>query len=130
MAVTFKSHYREVTAAVQEATDRALEIAGAKAEGYAKANLTRNGSVITGNLRNSITHRQVSSDTEVIGTNVNYAPFVELGHHQEPGRYVPAIKKRLKRRFVPGKPYLRPAAEGHGEEYAKIWARELNKINK
>jgi phage gpG-like protein len=122
MAITFKSHYREVTAAVQEATDRALEIAGAKAEGYAKINLRtpkphKSGiekpNVVTSNLINSITHRQISKDTEVIGTNVEYAPFVELGTSKS-WAY----------------PYLRPAAEGHGEEYAKIWASELNKINK
>lgn len=41
---------------------------------------------------------------------------------------MPAIKKRLVRDWVPGKPFIRPAAEGHAEEYKEIWLRELNKI--
>ncbi len=31
-----------------------------------------------------------------------YAEYVEYGHRQEVGRYVPAIGKRLKQSFVPG----------------------------
>lgn len=31
-----------------------------------------------------------------------YAEYVEYGHRQEPGRYVPAIGKRLKKPWVPG----------------------------
>ena len=46
--------------------------------------------------------------TEVIGTNVEYAPYVELGHHTASGS------------FVAGRPYLRPAAEGHSAEYRAI----------
>lgn len=33
---------------------------------------------------------------------VEYAEFVEYGHRQEPGRYVPALGKRLKQSYVPG----------------------------
>ncbi len=32
-----------------------------------------------------------------------YASYVEYGHRQEAGRYVPALGKRLKRAWVPGK---------------------------
>ena len=58
--------------------------------------------------------------TVYIGTNVKYAPYVELGHKQEPGRFVWAIKKRLKRSWVPGKPFLRPALEGYRKEIEQI----------
>lgn len=34
--------------------------------------------------------------------SVNYASYVEYGHRQEPGRYVPAIGKRLKNSWVKG----------------------------
>lgn len=34
---------------------------------------------------------------------VKYASYVEFGHRQKPGRYVPQIGKRLKRGWVPGK---------------------------
>ena len=48
----------------------------------AKQNLTDNGSVETGDLRNSITSNLEKNSTTVqaeIGTNVEYAPFVEWG---------------------------------------------------
>lgn len=35
--------------------------------------------------------------------NVKYAPYVEYGHRQEPGRYVPALGKRLKSGWVKGR---------------------------
>ena len=122
--VKITSNRAEMLAAVNEAKKRALEIMGGKAESYAKQLCP----VDTGNLRNSITHQQIDEDTEIVATNVKYAPYVELGHHQEPGRYVPAIKKRLVRDWVPGKPFIRPAAEDHAEEYKEIWLRELKKI--
>ena len=79
--------------------------------------------VDTGRLRDSITHAYNDDDEQVtllVGTNVEYAPYVELGHRQQPGRFVPKIKKRLKRSWVPGKPFLRPAFENHRAEIEKI----------
>ena len=119
----FTSHREECLAALNSAVSRALEICGGKAETYAKQLCPSD----TGRLRNSISHAQQDKKTEVIGTNMTYAPFVELGHHQEPGRYVPAIGKRLKRDWVPPKPFLRPAAEEHSEEYRAIFENELRK---
>jgi hypothetical protein len=40
-----------------------------------------------------------------------YAPYVHYGHRQTPGRYVPAIGKRLVASFVPGNPFM-DRAEG------------------
>lgn len=105
--VTFTSHRPEVVDAVQQAKARALEIIGGKAESYAK----RLCPVDTGRLRNSITHEQYDDNTEIIGTNVEYAPFVELG----------TSKQRPQ-------PYLRPACENHMTEYVTIWNSELAKI--
>ena len=67
--------------------------------------------VITNRLRSSITtdKSEVQGFVVKVGTNVKYAPYVEHGHRQTPGRFVPAIGKRLVRDFVPGKPYLHPA---------------------
>lgn len=104
MSVTFISHTKEALSAEQAARRKALEIIGGKAESYAK----RLCPVDTGRLRNSITHQQYDENTEVIGTNVEYAPYVELGHHTSSGK------------FVPGKPFLKPAAEGHTAEYKNI----------
>ena len=38
-----------------------------------------------------------------IYNSTEYAECVEFGHRQTPGRYVPAIGKRLKKAWVPGK---------------------------
>ena len=38
-----------------------------------------------------------------IYNSTEYAEYVEFGHRQTPGRYVPAIGKRLKKTWVPGK---------------------------
>lgn len=38
-----------------------------------------------------------------ISNHVEYAPYVEYGHRQEPGRFVPQIGKRLKKNFVEGR---------------------------
>ena len=57
--------------------------------------------------------------TVVVGTNVSYAKAVEHGHVQQPGRFVPAIGKKLKASFVEGKPYLHPAYFMHEGEVIK-----------
>ncbi len=77
---------------------KALEKVGLVAEGYAKMLCP----VDTGRLRNSITH-QLKGLSVYIGTNVEYAPFVENG-----------------RRGKNGKHFLRRAATEHGEQYRKI----------
>ena len=41
----------------------------------------------------------------------NYASFVENGHRQTPGRYVPAIGKKLKASWVPGQHFLQKATK-------------------
>lgn len=104
MTVIFNSHAKEVLSAEQAARNKALEIIGGKAESYAKKLCP----VDTGRLRNSITHQQYDERTEVVGSNVSYAPFVELPHHSASGN------------LIPGKPFLRPAAENHTAEYKQI----------
>lgn len=108
--------------ATAEAIYNALDIIGAKAADYAAALAP----VQTGNLKNSLTHQVVQEEQAVyVGTAVEYAPYVEFGHHQEVGRYVPAIERRLVRDYVPGKPFLKPAIENHLDEYKSILENEL-----
>ena len=90
---------------MKAATARGLEICGEKAESYAKEICP----VDTGRLRNSIAHAQEGSNTEVIGSNVEYGVFVELGTHK-----------------MAAKPFLRPAAEGHGAEYKQIMQQVMD----
>ncbi|MBN1059342.1 HK97 gp10 family phage protein [Clostridium botulinum] len=63
--------------------------------------------VKTGALRRSITHDHPKKieDKYIItcGSSLEYAQSVEKGHIQEVGKYVPAIRKKLVKSFVPGK---------------------------
>lgn len=42
---------------------------------------------------------------------VEYASYVEYGHRQTPGRFVPAIGKRLKKSWVEGKFFVRTSEQ-------------------
>ena len=67
---------------------------------------------IGGTLRNSIAHQVVADENAVyVGTNVEYAPYVELG-----------TSKMAKR------PYLKPAIEDHIEYYKQIISDELGRL--
>lgn len=95
----------EASQGIQRAIDRALEEIGLAAEGYAK----RACPVDTGNLRNSIAHAVESADNAVyIGTNVEYAPYVELGTSRQKAQ-----------------PFLRPAASEHGAQYRQVLKKAL-----
>lgn len=91
--------------ATSEAIAKALEAVGITAEAYAKLLCP----VDTGRLRNSISHDVRADDNTVyIGTNVEYAPYVEMG------------TSRTK-----AQPFLQPAATGHTEEYKQIFEQQL-----
>jgi HK97 gp10 family phage protein len=108
--------------ATDEAIYNALQTIGDKAADYA-AGLAP---IQTGNLKGSMTSEVSQGEKAVyVGTAVEYAPFVEFGHHQEVGRYVPDIGKRLVREYVPAKPFLKPAIENHMDEYKHILESEL-----
>lgn len=98
---------QRIADAIDQALAKALEEVGLVAEGYAKKACP----VDTGRLRNSITHQVRPSEKSVyIGTNVEYAPYVELG------------TSRMK-----PQPFLRPAAADHEGTYKKIFESELKK---
>lgn len=112
----------KILKATDEAIYNALEMIGNKAADYAAALAP----VQTSNLKNSMTSEVHMEEKAVyVGTDVEYAASVEYGHHQEVGRYVPAIGKRLVKSFVPGKPYLKPAIENHMDDYKNILETEL-----
>lgn len=98
-SVKIKNNTKEVLSELQKKQSMVLEIIGGKAESYAKKLCP----VDTGNLRNSITHQSKDDVTEVIGTNVEYAPYVELGTRRSRA-----------------KPYLKPAVKNHVDEYRQI----------
>ena len=100
-----------VIAATEEAIQAALEAVGIEVEARAKQYEDR---VDTGRLRNSITH-EVRGDTVYVGTNVEYAPYIELGTYRM-------------RAANGGKGYLRPAVTEHVPEYKRIVETYLKNI--
>lgn len=121
--VDFISHYNDVMSDLQRAKARALEMIGIKGEKYAKAlapvgtpESTGKPGYRGGTLRNSISHAY-DDDTVYIGTNVEYAPYQELGFTSVAGRHIPAANH--------GRGYLRPAITDHFDEYKSIIRREL-----
>ena len=114
-----------------------LETIGQKAEGYAKKLCPVGTSESTGiqgyrggTLRNSITHR-VEGEALKLGSNVEYAPYVELGtgpHFTPPPEWEKFTTERGKgigKAYVKPRPYIRPAIEDHRDEYKAIAEREL-----
>lgn len=137
MSVTFIDNSLECLSGLDRAREKALEMIGLKAEGYAKElcpvgtqESTGKKGYRGGTLRNSITHR-VSDETMELGSNVEYAPYVELGtgpHFVPPPeweRFEAEKGKGVGRAYVKPRPYIRPAIENHAGEYRKIMEREL-----
>ena len=98
MSYTYKDNTDEVISALKKAKNRGLEAIGLTAEGYAK----KETPVDTGRLRNSISH-ETDDDAAYIGTNVEYAPYVELGARGRPGVHM-----------------LKRAATEHTDEYKRL----------
>ena len=96
------SHVGEVKNELAARIPTILEALGIEAEGNAVTEITDLGAVDTGRLRASITH--ATDDTSaIIGTNVEYAPYVELGTYKMASR-----------------PFLRNAIESYADDYKRI----------
>lgn len=129
MKVDIQDNSKEVMERWTEAAIRALEKCGMVAEGYAK----RMTPADTGNLRNSITHEVDTEELAVyIGSNVEYAAYVELGTGQytEGGRPTPWVYRDEEGRYhhthgQQARPFLKPAVDGHLDTYRKIIEDEL-----
>ena len=95
----------QVADGIGSAIGVALEEIGLLAENYA----AKKCPVDTGNLRASVTHEVDAGGNAVyIGTNVEYAPYVELGTSRQKAQ-----------------PFLRPAASEHGAQYRQVLEKAL-----
>ena len=128
MKVDYKDNSQQILSDMEKGKRNALMAIGATAETHAKENITADKLVDTGRLRNSITYaagdysgigtytdnnkkkysdakaRNTPKDDEVaIGTNVEYAPYLELG-----------TKK------IAAHHYLKRAVTEHQDEYKKL----------
>ena len=125
----FVDNSAKVGAALQGAIARALERCGMQAEGYAKDLAP----VDTGNLRDRISHRVNEREKTVyVGTNVEYAAYVELGtgKYAEGGRKDPWVYQDTEGKWhhtngQRAQPYLKPAVADHKQTYYNIFKDEL-----
>ena len=132
--IEYRDNTEEVLKAMEAAIRRGNEAIGLAAEGHAKRKITQAGAVDTGRLRNSITYALAGEETHIksykadkggkeretytydgtaegkkgsgvyIGTNVEYAPGIELGTHRKAG----AVH------------FLQDAAKNHTDEYKRL----------
>lgn len=94
------SHEKDVQKDFEKRIEKALTEIGLVAERYAKEMCP----VDTGNLRGSINNKPTMVEQAVyIGTNVEYAPYVELGTSRQGAQ-----------------PYLKPAVANHLDEYQSL----------
>ena len=137
----FTDNSKMVLEMLEDAETKILTMIGLKAEGYAKK-LCPVGTVEStgkkgyrgGTLRNSITFRVNAAGkdkTLEVGSNVEYAPYVELGtgpHFVPPPeweRFEAERGKGVGKAYVKPRPFIRPAVEDHRDEYKKIAEKEL-----
>lgn len=128
MNFDFTSNKDKVEDELEQAIARALEKCGLTAEGYAKKAVP----VDTGRLRNDVTHK-VSGNSAYIGTNVEYAAYVELGtgKYTEGGRPDPWVYQDENGNWhrthgVKPRPFLKPAVADHKDVYRAIIDEELS----
>ena len=98
MGVDYKDNSQQILSALEKGKRNALTAIGASAETYAKQETP----VDTGRLRNSISHT-VDGEAAYIGSNVEYAPYVELGTSRAKAHHM-----------------LQKAATEHSAEYKRL----------
>lgn len=135
MSVEIKDNTKAVLSALAKAKRNGLKAIGITAEAHAK----KNTPVDTGRLRNSITHAVSGETTAIssysdndgkqswsydgkapddkdmavyIGTNVEYAPFIELGSRGRQGVH-----------------FLQKAATEHKDEYKQLLTDALKSVD-
>ena len=102
MKVDYKDNSQQILSALEKGKRNALTAIGSSAETHAKDNITADDLIDTGRLRNSISYA-VDGESAYIGTNVEYAPYLELG-----------TKK------IAAYHYLKRAVTEHKDEYKNL----------
>ena len=105
--IKFTSNVNDILRHMEKGKRNALTAIGATAETHTKDNITADDLIDTGRLRNSISYA-VDGESAYIGTNVEYAPYLELG-----------TKK------IAAHHYLKRAATEHKDEYKNLTAQAI-----
>lgn len=132
------NYYVEVAKTYDAKTGESKVYKNTRGKNKGKARITKT-KITGGTLRRgwTVDNKTLMFDnTYVINVfnNVFYATYVENGHRQTPGRYVPAIGKKLKKSWVPGKHMLRISTEelqkqapAIVEKQVQAWLNEVMK---
>ena len=128
MKVDITDNSEEVLDAFHTQLAQALEAIGLMAETNAKMEVSdavydspETWYTRTGNLRNSISHT-ADDDTAYVGTNTEYAVYVEMGTSRggEPWVYMGDDGQFHVTKGMPPRPFIKPAVEDHVDEYKEI----------
>ena len=136
MNVEFIDNSDEVIEAMRNAAIRALEKCGLTGERYAKENLTKNKSVDTGLLRNSVAHTvdedELAAYIGVPQGPTSYGIYVEFGtgEYYPCGRPTPWVYQDAKGNWhrthgQKAQPFLKPAVADHAQTYRNIIEDEM-----
>lgn len=121
MGVKFENFSDRVLKEVEKSIDEAMELVAQQGESNAIAEVTKlvydtppsPTYVRTGDLRKSISHKYLKSEkTAYIGTNIEYAPYVEYG-----------TRNMIER------PFLLNAAQNYSDEYKAIFEDAMGKLS-
>lgn len=109
--------------------EEAIKAALKEAALTALRNVKMRTPVVTGTLKRewkvtSIT-REDNAWVIVLYNDTKYAPYVEYGHRQEPGRYIPALGKRLKKNWVPGQYIMKISCDEVQKNMGKIMEKHI-----
>ena len=83
----------------------------------------------THGLIGSLGFTPAGGDSET-GYTMDYAPHVEYGHRQTPGRFVPKLGKRLVASYVPGQHYLAKNVATQGPLLDRALKKEIRRLGK
>ena len=99
-----KQAYREFLADTTNTMAAEFQAKVQKATPFDEGNLRRNWFTTAAQVEGTTCRAEIKNDT-------HYAEYVEYGHRQEVGRYVPAIGKRLVNAWVEGQFFMTNTAE-------------------
>ena len=105
MLLKYKSYKKDVQKKLNNNIEKALHVVGGYVEGEAKVR----SPVDSGNLRGSYTYTTDKKERSVtVGTNVAYAPYLELGTSKQKPQ-----------------PHLKPAVEENRRNISKLVEKNL-----
>ena len=135
--IEIKSYRKEREREITDGLEKSMWKAGATVERQAKLNILQHAAKTpwksTSQVASAVVHQVSISGNKIVteigigqgedakGTTLaKIGKYLELGHKQQPGRYVAAIGKRLVKSHVPAYPWLFPAAESKRNEIKEI----------